>query len=146
MLRRTRALTARGLVRNACSSWRQRFLQRASHRNLTTRDQIKTAELQRTPDTPNQIVAEVPHSKEPSFVEIPSPLWYYRLGPVTSFVSWLSRMQRVRPLTTTLSTSLTTYFCGDILAQEIGGEPFDGYRTIRMLAIGTLASIPGYRW
>lgn len=115
-------------------------------RNLVTKDQIKTAQLQKNPHIPNQIVTEVPHSNKPSFVEIPSQLWYYRMGPVRHFLSWLSRMQRNKPLTTTLVTSLTTYLCGDLLAQEIGGERYDGYRTLRMLAIGGLVSIPGYKW
>lgn len=125
---------------------RQRCNQRTFSRNVATKEQIQTARLQKTPETPNQIVTEVPHSKEPSFIEIPSQLWYYRLGPVKDFLGWLSRMQRVRPRTTTLATSLTTYFCGDIIAQEIGGEPYDGFRTMRMLTIGALASIPGYKW
>ncbi|KAL6250592.1 hypothetical protein RBB50_002894 [Rhinocladiella similis] len=115
-------------------------------RSVFTKDQIKTAELQKTPHTPNQIVTEVPHSTESSVIDVPSPLWYHRLGPVKDFFSWFSRMQRRRPLATTLATSLTTYLTGDLLAQEIGGERYDGSRTLRMLAIGGLASIPGYRW
>lgn len=39
-----------------------------------------------------------------------------------------------------------TYLCGDLLAQEIGGEPYDPVRTARMLLIGSISSIPGYRW
>ncbi|KAK5219552.1 hypothetical protein LTR72_007936 [Exophiala xenobiotica] len=115
-------------------------------RNVFTKDQVKTAELQKTPHTPNQIVTEVPHSTEPSIIDVPGPLWYHRLGPVKDFFSWFSRMQRRRPFGTTLATSLTTYLIGDLLAQEIGGEPYDGIRTLRMLTIGGLASIPGYKW
>ncbi|EXJ94941.1 hypothetical protein A1O1_00059 [Capronia coronata CBS 617.96] len=111
-----------------------------------TKDQIKTAELQKTPHTPNNVVTEVPHSNEPSFIDVPSPLWYHRLGPVQDFFGWFSRVQRQRPKTTTLATSLTTYLCGDLLAQEMGGEPYDGGRTLRMLAVGGAASIPGYKW
>lgn len=114
---------------------------------MATEEQIKTAELQKTPHTPNQIVTEVPHAKiESIIIDVPSPLWYHRLGPVKDFFSWFSRMQRRRPLTVTLGTSLTTYLCGDLLAQEIGREDYDGYRTLRMLAIGAMASIPGYKW
>lgn len=129
-------------------NWRGRLPTRWRHfkTNTWTKDQIKTAELQKTPDTPNQVVTEVPHSTEPSFIDVPSPLWYHRLGPVKDFFSWFSRMQRRRPKTTTLATSLTTYLAGDLLAQEMGGEPYDGYRTLRMLTIGGLASIPGYKW
>ncbi|KAI1612298.1 hypothetical protein EDD37DRAFT_682289 [Exophiala viscosa] len=119
---------------------------RGFSRSVFTKDQIKTAELQKTPHTPNQIATEVPHSKESSFIDVPSPLWYHRLGPVKDFFSWFSRTQRRRPLVTTLSTSLTTYLLGDLLAQEIGGEPYDGVRTARMLLVGGLASIPGYKW
>lgn len=115
-------------------------------RNVFTKDQVKTAELQKTPHTPNQIVTEVPHSTEASFIDVPSPLWYHRLGPVKDFFSWFSRMQRRRPLGTTLATSLTTYLAGDLVAQEVGGEQYDGVRTLRMLAVGGLASIPGYKW
>jgi len=129
-------------------TFRHRILgrHRQFSRNVFTKDQIKTAELQKTPHTPNQIVTEVPHSTEPSIIDVPGPLWYHRLGPVKDFFSWFSRMQRRRPFGTTLATSLTTYLIGDVLAQEIGGEPYDGIRTLRMLTIGGLASIPGYKW
>lgn len=127
--------------------FRRYMFRRPFHRSIVTEEQIKTAELQKTPHTPNQIVTEVPHAKAASLiVDVPSPLWYYRLGPVKDFVSWFSRMQRRRPLAVALGTSLTTYLCGDLLAQEIGREDYDGYRTLRMLSIGAIASIPGYRW
>lgn len=93
-------------------------------------------------------MTEVPHSNAPPLIEldVPSPLWYYRIGPVKDFFSWFSRMQRRRPLTVTLATSLTTYLFGDIIAQEIGGERYDGVRTLRMLGVGAVASIPGFKW
>ena len=47
---------------------------------------------------------------------------------------------------TAAGTSMTTYLCGDLLAQEVGGEPFDGVRTLRMITVGTIASVPGYKW
>ena len=112
-----------------------------------TEEQIKTAELQKTPHTPNNIASEVPHSKESSLVyDVPSPLWYHRVGPVRDFFSWFSRAQRRRPLTVAVGTSVTTYFCGDIIAQEISGEPYDWKRTARMLLVGSVASLPGYKW
>ncbi|KAJ9616693.1 hypothetical protein H2200_000412 [Cladophialophora chaetospira] len=86
-------------------------------RSVFTKDQIKTAELQKTPHTPNQVVTEVPHSTEPSFIDVPSPLWYHRMGPVKDFFGWFSRMQRRRPLATAAGTSMTTYLFGDLLAQ-----------------------------
>ena len=79
-------------------------------------------------------------------VDIPIQLWYHRLGPVSTFFSWFHRMQMKRPYAVQVGTTLTTYFCGDILAQDIGGEPYDGTRTLRMLTIGAIASIPGYKW
>ena len=85
-------------------------------------------------------------SKEADPVDIPSSLWYHRLGPVTDFFSWFHKTQRKRPLTVQLCTTLVTYLCGDILAQDIGGEPYHPQRTLRMLTIGALASIPGYKW
>lgn len=72
--------------------------------------------------------------------------WYRRLGPVTEFFGWFHRTQTKRPLTVQLCTSSIVYLCGDLLAQDIGGEPYDGQRTLRMLTIGAVASIPGYRW
>ena len=82
--------------------------------------------------------------KEP--VDVPSALWYHRLGPVTDFFSWFHKTQKKRPLTVQVCTTLVTYLCGDILAQDIGGEPYNPLRTLRMLTIGAVASIPGYKW
>lgn len=141
--------------RSAPTLWASRVTRRLSQRlprrrsfrrTVATEEQIQAAKLQKTPHTPNQIVTEVPHSTEAPLLDVPGPLWYHRMGPMKDFFSWFSRMQRRRPLTTTLLTSLTTYFLGDILAQEIGGEPYDGIRTLRMLSIGALASIPGFKW
>ena len=42
--------------------------------------------------------------------------------------------------------TLITYFFGDLLAQEIGGEDYNPARTLRMLIIGGIAAIPGYKW
>lgn len=84
-------------------------------------------------------------AKEP--IDIPSNVsWYRRLGPVTRFFGWFHGTQQRRPLTVQLCTSTTIYLCGDLLAQDIGGEPYDGNRTLRMLTIGAVASIPGYKW
>lgn len=116
-------------------------------RRFLTSSKPRIADLQKTPSTPTEIVTEVPHAPKASIiVDVPSPLWYHRVGPVKDFFVWFSRVQRRRPLTVTLATSLTTYLAGDLLAQEIGREPYDATRTLRMLAIGALASIPGYKW
>ena len=122
-------------------------LRRPFHRTHMTEDQIKTAELQKSPTTPNQIATEVPHAKDSSLIyDVPSPGWYYRIGPVKDFFGWFSRMQRRRPLGLAIGTSLTTYFVGDVLAQQIGGEGYDPTRTLRMLSIGAVAAVPGYKW
>ena len=55
---------------------RRPILRRPFHRTVMTEEQVKTAELQKTPQTPNQIVTEVPHSKAYSIVlDVPGPLW-----------------------------------------------------------------------
>lgn len=82
----------------------------------------------------------------PEPVDIPTSLWYRRLGPVTDFFGWFHKTQGRRPLTTQLVTTAITYLTGDLLAQDIGGEPYDPKRTLRMFTIGVVASIPGYKW
>jgi len=79
-------------------------------------------------------------------LDIPSTIWYRRLGPVAEFLRWFHSAQTKRPYTVQLCTSLTVYLTGDLLAQDIGGEPYDSKRTIRMLTIGAIAAIPGYNW
>lgn len=93
---------------------------------------------------PKEVKDAAEESAQP--VDIPASLWYKRLGPVTDFFSWFHKTQGRRPLTVQLCITLVTYLCGDLLAQDIGGEPYDGSRTLRMLTIGSLASIPGYKW
>ena len=79
-------------------------------------------------------------------VDIPIQLWYHRLGPVSTFFNWFHKTQLKRPYTVQLCTTLTTYFAGDLLAQDLGGERYDGKRTLRMLFIGAIAAVPGYKW
>jgi len=89
--------------------------------------------------------SQQPNKGEP--IDIPTPIaWYSRLGPVTTFFGWFHKTQQTRPLTVQLCTTSVVYLCGDLLAQEIGGELYDGQRTLRMLTIGAVASIPGYKW
>jgi hypothetical protein len=72
--------------------------------------------------------------------------WYHRLGLVSDFFRWFHRTQTKHPYRVQLGTTLTTYLCGDLLAQDIGGEKYDGWRTVRMLTIGAVAAVPGYKW
>lgn len=87
-------------------------------------------------------------SEDPSktIVDVPIPLWYHRLGPVTSFFGWFNRTQQRRPLTVQFFTSLTIYFFGDLFAQRLEGEDYDPRRTARNLVVGGVASLPGYKW
>ena len=104
---------------------------------------------ERPPATPKDTAAgpkEAKESKSEEPIDVPSQLWYRRLGPVTEFFGWFHRTQTKRPLTVQLTTTLITYLCGDLLAQEIGREEYQGSRTLRMLAIGGIASVPGYKW
>jgi hypothetical protein len=77
---------------------------------------------------------------------VPSLLWYQRLGPATRFFGWYDRTQTKNPYMTQLFSSLLIYLFGDQLAQGVGGEPYDGKRTLRHITIGAIMSLPGYRW
>ena len=79
-------------------------------------------------------------------VDVPIPLWYHRLGPVTSFFGWFNRTQQRRPLTVQFCTSLTIYLFGDLLAQRVEGAEYDPKRTLRNLVVGGVSSLPGYKW
>lgn len=116
---------------------------------------LRCAFLQNARHLPRHHPRQLPHTRQLRHtstkpkddpIDIPTSLWHQRLGPVTSFFSWFHRTQQKRPLTVQVCTSLTVYLCGDLLAQEIGGEKYDSTRTLRMLTIGAVASIPGYKW
>lgn len=47
---------------------------------------------------------------------------------------------------TQLFSSLIIWFIGDQLAQGVGGEPYDGKRTLRHLTTGAIVSLPVYKW
>lgn len=103
----------------------------------------------RSNDLPPHSLNELPvgeTAKPIDPLDIPLQLWYHRLGPVSNFFRWFHRMQAKRPYAVQLGTTLTTYLCGDILAQDIGGELYNPWRTARMLTIGATAAIPGYNW
>ena len=73
------------------------------------------------------------------------PLWA-RLGPLSQAFSAYGRTQNRRPWATQLGTSLVVYLCGDLVAQQIDGEPYNPWRTLRHLTIGSICSIPAYSW
>jgi hypothetical protein len=126
---------------------RQRGQRHSSNSTKTTGEGESTAQTTSTPipGTLNELRAgESAKPAEP--VDVPIQLWYHRLGPVSHFFKWFHRTQTKRPYTVQLCTTLTTYLCGDLLAQDIGGELYDPWRTARMLTIGAIAAIPGYKW
>lgn len=93
--------------------------------------------------------AQIPRSSDAAVTDKASSttvVWYQRLGPVSRFITWFDRTQAKRPLVTQLCTSLCVYLAGDVLAQNIGEEPYDLMRTARHLTIGAIASMPGYHW
>lgn len=118
--------------------------QRNTSNSTPAKDSTNAAKQDKLPPhTPYEIPVEGAKA-EP--VDIPIQLWYHRLGPVSTFFRWFHRTQEKRPHAVQVSMTLITYLCGDLSAQEIGGEPYDGKRTLRMLTIGAIASIPGYKW
>lgn len=79
-------------------------------------------------------------------VDAPSLSWHQQLGPVTNFFAWYDRTQTRSPYLTQFFSSLLVYFIGDQLAQGVGGEAYDGKRTLRHILIGAISSVPAYRW
>lgn len=104
--------------------------------------QNKKAE-KRTPP-PEEVQIPVPNTVPP--VPEPAPRqWWQRLGPITRAAGAYARAQRRRPYVTQLCTSLAIYFCADLSAQSMDDE-YDPKRTVRSLVIGTVSSIPSYKW
>ena len=123
----------------------RRYKSSSSHES----PRVPSTEARPTAPPDLNVAKDPPIPVEPSSpppIDIPNPLWYRRLGPVTDFFRWFHRTQEKRPYTTQLWTSMTIYLCGDFLAQDIGGEDYDPKRTLRMVTIGGLASMPGYKW
>jgi len=119
------------------------------NKSSTSQDETPPSRLSNSGPTSPRLTGEntaQPKSAPTPPIDIPSVLWYQRLGPVTDFFAWFHRTQEKRPYTVQLSTSLIVYLCGDLVAQDVGGEKYDPIRTLRMLTIGAIASAPGYRW
>ena len=74
-----------------------------------------------------------------------SSIWQ-RLRPVTHAFRSYGRIQNKRPYATQVATSVIIYFCGDLSAQEIGGEAYSPARAVRTVVIGAICSIPAYNW
>ncbi|KAF4301329.1 Protein SYM1 [Botryosphaeria dothidea] len=90
---------------------------------------------------------EVPES-EPKIISIPGPSWLW-LEPVSRPFRAYSRAQARRPYVVQLLSTITIWFFGDLSAQKISASEEDSYspaRALRSLFIGSLTSIPSYRW
>lgn len=135
---------------------RKRYGQRPQqnqHRNTTSKPETPPQKPHDPPGSANKASRNTTQkesngtdSSKAEPVDIPIQLWYHRLGPVSTFFNWFHKTQLKRPYTVQLCTTLTTYLAGDLLAQDLGGERYDGTRTLRMLCIGAIAAVPGYKW
>ena len=61
------------------------------------------------------------------------------------------RMQQRSPLTTQVESTLIIYFLGDLCSQTVSSNVFidaqyEPIRGLRAMLIGSIASIPGYKW
>jgi hypothetical protein len=148
LLRTYRSLGIRELPITTGRSWFCRPTRRAksSQSSSTQEPPLSASKAQSVaPKSPLKAPTNL-ENVEVTPIDIPTLLWYQRLGPVTNFFSWFHRTQEKRPYTVQIATSLTVYLFGDLLAQDIGGEDYDPKRTLRMLTIGAIASVPGYKW
>lgn len=107
---------------------------------------------------------------------VPTLNFWQRLGPLTRAAQAYARAQRKRPYVTQVCTSLFIYLCSDrastpqsqcydvpsasrpmawqpwvltraaVSAQSMGGRDYDASRTARSLLIGSISSIPSFKW
>ncbi|KAK3956658.1 hypothetical protein QBC32DRAFT_202477 [Pseudoneurospora amorphoporcata] len=82
----------------------------------------------------------------PTAGNVPNLPFWQRLGPLTRAAFAYARAQRKRPYTTQVATSLVIYLFSDISAQRMGGRDYDPKRTVRSLIIGSICSIPSFKW
>ncbi|KAK3324405.1 hypothetical protein B0T19DRAFT_428520 [Cercophora scortea] len=124
----------------AVSSWTYRAVLR---RQLNT---LRLMRQRRGQSSKSNSKTAVDEDQVPTPNNIPTLPFWQRLGPLTQAAQAYARVQRRRPLTTQLCTSLVTYFCSDMIAQNAGDEEYDPVRTGRSLLIGGMSSIPSYKW
>lgn len=131
-------------------------------RTLRQRRSHSTKEPSKTDKTPR------PQDQVPTPNNVPTLNFWQRLGPLTRAAQAYARAQRKRPYTTQVCTSLFIYLCSDsvsplkpltgalflwfrmltaaVSAQSMGGRDYDPMRTARSLLIGSISSIPSYKW
>ncbi|KAL1629383.1 hypothetical protein SLS54_001132 [Diplodia seriata] len=91
---------------------------------------------------------EEPPESESKTVNIHGPSWSW-LEPVGRPFRAYSRAQARRPYVVQLLSTITIWFFGDLSAQMISISEDDSYspsRALRSVFIGSLTSIPNYRW
>lgn len=102
----------------------------------------RRAQYSTKPNTPPPTAGE----QIPTPGNVPTLPFWQRLGPLTRAAFAYARAQRKRPYTTQVCTSLVIYFFSDISAQRMGGRDYDPKRTVRSLIIGSISSIPSFKW
>lgn len=75
-----------------------------------------------------------------------SLLLWRRLLPPYRIVKAYGKAQEERPYATQVGTVVLIWCCGDLLAQNFGEEDYDPWRTLRNMTIGSVISIPSYKW
>ena len=74
-----------------------------------------------------------------------SSLWR-RLSPLHKVFGAYSRAQKERPWVTQVCSVTTIWCCGDLVAQRIGGDDYNPWRTLRHVTIGFIVAIPTHIW
>lgn len=118
-----------------------RHVRQRSSRGGTQR-QYSTKPTNPSPNTTTTTAGE----QIPTPGNVPTLPFWQRLGPLTRAAFAYARAQRKRPYTTQVATSLVIYFFSDISAQRMGGRDYDPKRTVRSLIIGSISSIPSFKW
>ena len=81
---------------------------------------------------------------------IPGPSWAW-IDPFMRPFRAYGRMQKRSPLMVQLESTLVIYFLGDLCSQTVGSNVFidaqyEPIRGLRAMIIGSISSIPGYKW
>src|SRR4051812_35977550 len=109
LLRTYRSLGIRELPTTTGRSLFSRPPRRAkcSHSSSTQEPSLPASKAQPVAPEPSLKAPTNLKNVEATPIDIPTLLWYQRLGPVTNFFSWFHRTQEKRPYTVQIATSLT---------------------------------------
>lgn len=61
-------------------------------------------------------------------------------------LNWYARQQHGRPYMTELCSMALIYCVGDLSAQVLSADGYDGHQTLRSITIGLVAAIPSRKW